>query len=144
MRVNFLSASVLSLELQFRTECQRFSQLRISDIPVMKFHFVYLTQTILVSTKTTLQNVMRNNSTGMVIILIWIGNDSIRMLLIPKLRDGINCVFLMDKRDKLAPMSPQNINKTTGFIGGLSAQCKVFKIFLHCNLIRVSHHKTEG
>ena len=38
------------------------------------------------------------------------GDDSTRMSQIPKLGDGINCVFLIDKRDKLAPMSPQNIN----------------------------------
>ena len=51
----------------------------------------------------------------MVIILSPIGDNSIRMLQIPKLGDGINCVFLIDKRDKLASMSPQNNNKTTGY-----------------------------
>ena len=35
------------------------------------------------------------------------GDDSLRMSQIPKLGDGINCVFLIDKRDKLAPMCPQ-------------------------------------
>lgn len=70
-------------------------------------------QIILVSTKTYLQNLMSNNSIGIVMILSPIGYDSIRMSLIPKLGDGINCVFLIDKRDKLAPMSPLNINKTT-------------------------------
>ena len=43
-----------------------------------------------------------------------IGDDSIRMPQIPKLGDGINCVFQVDKRVKLAPMCPQNNNKTTG------------------------------
>ena len=46
----------------------------------------------------------------MVTILSLIGDDSIRMSQIPKLGDGINCVFLIDKRDKLAPMSPKNNN----------------------------------
>ena len=46
----------------------------------------------------------------MVMILSPKGDDSIRMSQIPKLGDGINCVFLIDKRDKLATMSPQNIN----------------------------------
>ena len=58
---------------------------------------------------------MSNNSIRMVMILGLIGDDSIRMSQIPKLGDGINCVFLIDKRDKLAPMSPQNNNKTTGY-----------------------------
>ena len=40
----------------------------------------------------------------MVTILGPIGDDSIRMSQIPKLGDGINCVFLTDKRDKLAPI----------------------------------------
>ena len=58
---------------------------------------------------------MSNNSIRMVMILSPIGDDSIRMSQIPKLGYGINCVFLIDKRDKLAPMSPQNNNKTTGY-----------------------------
>ena len=51
----------------------------------------------------------------MMTILSLIGDDSIRMSQIQKLGDGINCVFLIDKRDKLAPMSPQNNNKTTSY-----------------------------
>ena len=47
----------------------------------------------------------------MVMILSPIGDNSIRMSQIPKLGDGINCVFLIDKRDKLAPMSPRIITK---------------------------------
>ena len=57
---------------------------------------------------------MSNNSIRMVTILGPIGDNSIRILQIPKLGDGINCVFQRDKRDKLAPMCPQNNNKTTG------------------------------
>ena len=36
----------------------------------------------------------------MVMILSPKGDNSIRMSQIPKLGDGINCVFLTDKRDK--------------------------------------------
>ena len=46
----------------------------------------------------------------MVMILGLKGDNSIRMSQIPKLGDGINCVFLTEKRDKLAPMCPQNNN----------------------------------
>ena len=67
----------------------------------------------------------------MVMILGLKGDDSIRMSQIPKLGDGINCVFLIDKRDKLAPMSPQNTNQTTGYPPPN-------------NLIRVSSYKTNG
>ena len=57
---------------------------------------------------------MSNNSIRMVMILGLIGDDSTRISQIPKLGDGINCVFQIDKRDKLAPMCPQKNNKTTG------------------------------
>ena len=64
---------------------------------------------------------MSINSTGMVMILGPIGDNSIRMSQIPKLGDGIYCVFLIDKKDKLALIYPQNIYKTIGFTGSLSA-----------------------
>ena len=47
----------------------------------------------------------------MVTILSLKGDNSIRMSQISKLGDGINCVFLIDKRDKLAPMCPQILTK---------------------------------
>ena len=76
---------------------------------------------------------MSNNSIRMVTILGPIGDDSIRMSQIPKLGDGINCVFLIDKRDKLAPMSPQNNNKKQQAISPLQ-----LKFLIGDNSIRMS------
>ena len=71
---------------------------------------------------------MNNNSIRMVMILGLIGDNSIRMSQIPKLGDGINCVFLIDKGDKLAPMSLQNNNKTTGYFSTvIPSECHRFQ-----------------